>query len=355
MSRGADILGTMLSLFCRSIRCAAFWSGLCCCLASGAAAHAQQTATLPDAPPPGGKASLAGMVKDIGGTPVGEATLTLTGPGGFERKTVSDDDGNFRIDALPAGTFTLTVTSEGLSTWTQSVTLQGEEQKVLPDLAMRVAAANFQVDAISQVELANQQIKQEETQRILGVLPNFYVTYDHNAVPLTPRQKYKLAARSLIDPVNLGITAASAGVEYVQNTYAGYGRGPAGYGKRLGAGMAGAGIGDMLGGAVFPVWFHQDPRYFYKGTGSVWNRTGYALSTAVIAKGDNGKWQPAYASVLGDFATGAASYLYFPASDKSGAGLFLSSSALSVALDGVGNLVQEFLLKHLTPRTPKVP
>jgi hypothetical protein len=187
------------------------------------------------------------------------------------------------------------------------------------------------------------------------VLPNFYVTYDRNAVPLSTRQKYKLAARSLIDPVNLGITAAIAGEEYVQNTYAGYGRGPAGYGKRLGAGMAGAGIGDMLGGAVFPSWFHQDPRYFYKGTGSVWSRTGYALSTAVISKGDNGKWQPAYAGVLGDFVSGAASYLYFPASDRSGAGLFLSNVALSVAADGFGNLVQEFLLKHLTPHTPKGP
>jgi hypothetical protein len=292
------------------------------------------------------------MVKDVGGTPVGEATLTLTGPGGFERKVVSDDDGNFRIDALPAGTFTLTVTSEGLSPLTQSVTLAGEEQKVLPDMAMRLATANFQVDAISQVELANLQIKQEESQRILGILPNFYVTYDRDAVPLTTRQKYRLAGRSLIDPVNLAITAGIAGQEYVQNTFSGYGRGPAGYFKRLGAGMAGATIGTMLGGAVFPAWFRQDPRYFYKGTGSVWSRSGYALSTAVIAKGDNGKWQPAYAGLLGDFATGAASYLYYPASDKNGARLFFSNTALSVAEDGLGNLVQEFLLKHLTPKVP---
>jgi hypothetical protein len=291
----------MLIRLCRRIQSAALWGGLCCCLA--AVAPAQQAATLPDAPPASGNASLAGMVKDIGGTPVGEAVLLLTGPGGFERKTVSDDDGNFRIDALPAGTFTLAVTSEGLSTLTLSVALEADEQKVLPDMAMRVAATNFQVDAISQVELANLQIKQEETQRLLGIIPNFYVTYDHNAVPLSTRQKYKLAARSLIDPVNLGITAGIAGEEYVQNTYAGYGRGPAGYGKRLGAGMAGSTIGTMLGGAVFPAWFRQDPRYFYKGTGSVWNRTGYALSTAVIAKGDNGKWQPAYAGVLGDFVS----------------------------------------------------
>lgn len=343
----------MLIRLCRRIRSAALWGGLCCCFA--AAAPAQQAVALPDAPPASGSASLAGMVKDIGGTPVGEATLTLTGPGGFERKAVSDDDGNFRIDALPAGTFTLTLTSEGLQALTLSVTLEAGEQKALSDIGMRLATANFQVDAISQVELANQQIKQEETQRLLGLIPNFYVTYDHHAVALTTRQKYKLAARSLIDPVNLAITAGIAGEEYLQNTYAGYGRGPAGYGKRLGAGMAGSTIGTMLGGAVFPAWFRQDPRYFYKGAGSVWSRTGYALSTAVIAKGDNGKWQPAYAGVLGDFVTGAASYLYFPASDKSGAGLFLSNSALSVALDGVGNLVQEFLLRHLTPGTSKVP
>jgi hypothetical protein len=336
------------------MRCAAIWSALGCCFTVTALAQAPQTATLPQAPPVSGKASLTGIVKDVGGTPVGEAALTLTGPGGFERKAVSDDDGNFRIDALPAGTFTLTVTSEGLSTLTQSVTLETEQQKVLPDMAMR-ATANFQVDAISQVQLADQQIKQEETQRLLGILPNFFVTYDHNAAPLTTRQKYRLTARTLIDPVNLAIVGAIAGEQYAQNTLVGYGRGPAGFGKRLGANMANYAIGNMLGGAVFPAWFHQDPRYFYKGTGSVWSRAGYALATAVISKGDNGKWQPAYASVLASVAAGAASYLYYPASDKTGAGLFFSNTALSVALDGFGNVVQEFLLKHLTPGTPKAP
>jgi hypothetical protein len=343
----------MLIRLYRRIRSAALWGGLCCCLA--AVAPAQQAVTLPGAPPASGDASLTGMVKDIGGTPVGEAALTLTGPDGFERKAVSDDDGNFRIDALPAGTFTLTLTSEGLQALTLSVTLAKEEQKVLPDMAMRLATANFQVDAISQVQLADQQIKQEETQRLLGILPNFFVTYDHNAAPLTTRQKYRLTARTLIDPVNLAIVGAIAGEQYAQNTLAGYGGGPAGFGKRLGANMANYTIGTTLGGAVFPAWFHQDPRYFYKGTGSVWSRAGYALATAVISKGDNGKWQPAYASVMASLAAGGASYLYYPASDKSGAGLFFSNTALSVALDGIGNVVQEFLLKHLTPGTPKVP
>jgi len=113
--------------------------------------------------------------------------------------------------------------------------------------------------------------------------------------------------------------------------------------------------GTLLGGAVLPVVFHQDPRYFYKGTGSVWSRFGYAMATAVIAKGDNGKWQPAYASVLGDVGAGALSNLYYPAGSRNGAALTFENGGLSILFDGAGNVVQEFLLKHLTPKVPKGP
>jgi hypothetical protein len=104
----------------------------------------------------------------------------------------------------------------------------------------------------------------------------------------------------------------------------------------------------MLGGAVLPVLFHQDPRYFYKGTGTVWQRTRYALSTAVIARGDNGKWQPAYAGLLGDFGSGAISNLYYPASNRNGAGLTIENGFLAVAGDAVGNLLQEFVLRKMS-------
>jgi hypothetical protein len=109
----------------------------------------------------------------------------------------------------------------------------------------------------------------------------------------------------------------------------------------------------VLGGAVYPSLFHQDPRYFYDGRGSVLSRAWYAIFSAVRCKGDNGKWQPAYASVLGDFSAGAISNAYYPASDRDGFKLTMRNGATSVASDAFDNLVQEFLLKHFTPKQVK--
>jgi hypothetical protein len=263
---------------------------------------------------------------------------------------VADSDGHFSFSGVTAGSYTLTVTADGMEPATQRGTLNPDESVELPAIVLRVAAARDEVEvsSLTQQELAEVQIKQEEKQRLVGLVPNFYVTYNWKAAPLTPKQKYKLAMRSIVDPATFIIVGGFAGLEQATNEFSGYGQGAAGYGKRYGAGLADASIGGMLGGAVLPVLFHQDPRYFYKGTGTVWQRTRYALSTAVIARGDNGKWQPAYAGVLGDFGSGAISNLYYPASNRDGAGLTIENGFLAVASDAVGNLLQEFVLKKIS-------
>ena len=244
----------------------------------------------------------------------------------------------------------MTITAVGMEEASTQGELNPDESLELPPIALRVASASDEVEvsSLTQQELAEQQIREEEKQRLVGLIPNFYVTYDWKAAPLTPKQKYKLAARSMVDPATFIIVGGFAGLEQATNEFSGYKQGAAGYGKRYAAGLADTDIGAMLGGAVLPVLFHQDPRYFYKGTGTVWHRTLYALSTAVIARGDNGKWQPAYAGVLGDFASGAISNLYYPASNRNGAGLTIENGFLSVAGTGVGNLLQEFVLKKIS-------
>lgn len=44
----------------------------------------------------------------------------------------------------------------------------------------------------------------------------------------------------------------------------------------------------MIGGAILPSLLHQDPRYFYQGTGTNESRTLHALSYPFVCKGDNG-------------------------------------------------------------------
>jgi len=295
--------------------------------------------------------TLGGVITDVDGAMVPEAKVTLRSAVSTQtQSTVTDPSGHFSFSGVEAGAFTLTVTAAGMQGASTQGELNPDESLELPPIALRVASASDEVEvsSLTQQEIAELQLKQEEKQRLVGVIPNFYVTYDWKAAPLTPKQKYKLAVRSLIDPTTFAIEAGFAEIEQATNEFSGYGPGWAGYGKRYGAGLADTAIGGMLGGAVLPVLFHQDPRYFYMGSGTKWHRALYALSTAVIARGDNGKWQPAYAAVLGGFGSGAISNLYYPASNRNGAGLTIENGFLAVASNAAGNLLQEFVLKKIS-------
>jgi hypothetical protein len=204
----------------------------------------------------------------------------------------------------------------------------------------------------SQEEIATEQVKAEEQQRVLGVIPNFYVSYSPNPAPLTSRQKFDLAWKSSIDPVTFVVTGVFAGVEQAENTFSGYGQGTEGYAKRYGAGYANSFINTMLGDAILPSWWKQDPRYFYKGTGTTRSRALYAIANSVICKGDNGKWQPNYSGIVGGLAAGGIANIYYPASDRDGFKLTFEDAAIGTAESAVQNLIQEFIVKKLTPKIP---
>ncbi len=328
-------------------------------------AGAQQTpGAVPDAPVPAGKQvqedaqatrTLSGVVTDVDGALVPGATVTLLENFSVKaRSVVADENGHFSFSDVAAGPYTLTIFAKGMQPKTERGTLNPDESVELPPIALGVAASEeVEVSSLTQQELAEVQMKQEEQQRLLGLVPNFYVVYHWNAAPLTPKQKFRLAARSIVDPATFVIAAGFAGLEQSSDEYSGFGPGLEGYSKRFGALLADGAIGSMLGGAVFPVLFHQDPRYFYKGTGTKWHRALYAISTSVVARGDNGKWQPAYASVLGDFSSGAISNLYYPAVNRDGAELTILNGLLAVASDSATNLLQEFVLKKLSTGVKK--
>jgi len=204
---------------------------------------------------------------------------------------------------------------------------------------------------LSPVELAQEQMKDEEKQRVLGFIPNFYVTYVPNAAPLNTRQKFELAWKSTIDPVTFGITGAVAGYQQANNQFSGYGQGAQGYAKRYGASYADVVTSTFIGGAILPSLFKQDPRYFYKGTGSVRSRVLYAIANSVICKGDNGHWQANYSAILGSLAAGGISNLYYPAGDR-GAGLTFENTGIGIGGTAAANLLQEFVLRKLSTHVP---
>jgi hypothetical protein len=105
----------------------------------------------------------------------------------------------------------------------------------------------------------------------------------------------------------------------------------------------------MIGGAILPSLLHQDPRYYYQGTGTTKSRVFHAISYPFICRGDNGKLQPNYSSVGGDLGSAALSNLYYPPSDR-GANLVFQNFAITTGERMLSTLVQEFVLNRLTQR-----
>ena len=302
--------------------------------------------------------SVSGTVVDPDGRAIAGAQVRLVEvDSGKARLSTTGRDGWFDFEDVPAGRFRLETTAPGFAVSVTTDELRPGQILQLSTIRLSLGPVDFVVEAqaLSTEELAEQQLHIEEQQRLLGVLPNFFVAYDWHAAPLNTRQKFALAFKQASDPASFFLTGAVAGVQQAENAYSGYGQGAQGYGKRYGADLADLWVGNYMGGAVLPSIFHQDPRYFYRGTGTVKSRFLYAVSRVLICRGDNGRWQPNYSGVLGDLSAGAISNVYYPASDRQGPRLTIENGFLGVAGDAMNGVVQEFILSHFTTKGKKDP
>jgi hypothetical protein len=295
--------------------------------------------------------SISGVVVDQSGAVVAGARVKLTRESqAASQEILTGEDGQFSFFNVAPGTFQLSITLPGFAAKTSSGVLQPGNNYSVPQITLLLAASTAEVQVLpSRVEVAEDQIKTEEKQRVLGVIPNFYVSYDHHAAPLTSRQKFELAWKTVIDPVNFGITGVIAGIQQADNDFSGYGQGAAGYGRRYGAAYGDLLTSTYIGSAILPSLLKQDPRYFYKGTGTVRARILYAVANAVICKGDNGNWQPNYSSILGSLASGGISNLYYPAKNRDGAELTFENALIGIGATAAANILQEFFIKKFTP------
>jgi len=300
-------------------------------------------------------AAITGKAIDLRGAAIEGAHITLTIDGHPpDQQTVSNADGAFSFPAVFPAPFRLTITAAGFAPVTLPGTLLPAQSLTLPPTTLQVSTLTTNVDVtLTQTEIAQEEVQAEEKQRLLGVLPNYYVTYDHNPAPLNTKQKFGLAWKTTYDPVSFGVTALLAGISQARNTYSGYGHGVEGYADRFGANYGDFFTGIMLGGAVFPSLLKQDPRYFYKGTGTKASRLLYALKRSFVCQGDNGHVQFNYSSILGGLASGGISNLYYPAKNRDGAGLTFKNAGLGIVGNAISNVVQEFFLKKVTTNTPR--
>ena len=272
------------------------------------------------------------------------------------RQVLSGNNGEFSFSNLPPGPFQVTIAAEGFETQRVSGALRPGQAYLVPAITLPVATVVTEVRVgVTQIEVAQEQIKEQEKQRVFGFIPNFFVSYVPDAAPLAPKQKFELAWKSTIEPFTFVGVAALAGVQQATNDFEGYGQGVQGYAKRFGANYANVVSGTFIGSAILPSLLKQDPRYFYKGTGSTRSRFLYALASPMICKGDNKRWQTNYSGILGSFATGGISYLYYPKSDRDATQLILQNSLIRIGESALSNVLQEFVVRKFTPRLQRHP
>jgi hypothetical protein len=311
----------------------------------------------PQSQSPQSTASISGYVFDINGGIVPDAKVTLVTlndqSGLAERVETADGTGFFSFKNLPAGTFKIRITAVDLEPYeSYEFTLHPRENHQLPIIALPIATSTVNIQVtVTEEQIAEEQVSAQIQQRVFGVFPNFYTSFIWNAAPMNPKQKFRLAFRSAVDPVTFFTTSTLAGLQQARDTYPDYGQGAVGYSKRYGADYGDIFIGRMLGAAVFPSLFRQDPRYFYQGTGSISSRAWHALSSAFICRGDSGRRQFNYSHILGNFSAGAISNLYRPEDDR-GVVLAIDNALLRTANNAAGNLVREFALKNITTKIP---
>jgi hypothetical protein len=315
-------------------------------------------AELPNAPVPqfaqvtaaSPTSSLTGTIADIDDDSIPSARIILTQPNLPAVEATSTPDGQFAFSTVAPGRFALAISATGFSSTQTSGTLQPGETRDLPTIVLAAASTTDISVTASQTDIAEAQINFEEKQRVLGVFPNFYVSYIANPEPLNAKQKYELALRTMVDPMSFILNGVTAGIQQADNIYS-WGEGAQGYGKRYAASYGTFLTGTLLGNAVLPTLFKQDPRYFYKGNGTVKARILYALANAVICKGDNHHWQFDYSGILGGAMSYGLSNAYYPAPNRSGVRLIVEGTAIGIGVAGIQNVIQEFLVRKLTPHT----
>jgi hypothetical protein len=295
-------------------------------------------------------ADIFGTVADVNGDPIPNAMVVLQGPADNRLTMTTMDDGSFALhDVTPGIAYQIAVSADGFADWHSSVSVEPGQPKSLGEITLRILAVYIEITVTdSSKEVAAQQLKAEEHQRVLGFIPNMYVTYEPHPEPLTAKMKFHLAYKGLTHPTFFAFEALSAGAEQAGHI-TDYDMGAKGYGQRFGANIAKSVSESLFGNAILPSLLHQDPRYFYRGSGTKESRAWHAVLAPFVCPGDNGKLQPNYSQWGGSLISASLSNAYYPDSNR-GAGPIFRNFGTSMGLHVALGLAQEFLLGKFTTR-----
>lgn len=294
-----------------------------------------------------------GTVVDLRGDPISSATVVLLRTDSPDRRTLTTNElGFFEFRSVEPGvSYQIIASATGFDDWkSPQLELNPGQVTTLGGISLNLAAVHSTTTVTyDPSSAAHEQLKAEEKQRVFGILPNFYVSYEgDNAAPMTAKMKFQLALKASYDPFTIGGAALWAGIRQATNT-PNFRQGWEGYGERFGAVSADGFSHLMISDAILQSVLHEDPRYFYQGTGTTNSRLWHAVRSPFWSRRDNGTWGPNYSTLGGDLASCALMNLYYPESNR-GAGLVFSQFAIGTAEHIVSSLAQEFVLSKFTHR-----
>jgi len=169
--------------------------------------------------------------------------------------------------------------------------------------------------------------------------------------PLTQRERNRLFGKSLINPVWYVKGAISAGLNQWNDVPEGWEQGASGYGKRYGDIMGQYAIRKTVMFGLESL-FHEDNQYYPSHKQGFWPRTGYALSSGMLARQDNGKRHPSVSLLVG-YASGSYLSRFWQPADTRTVGDAAVSFGVSMGWNiGLG-VAKEFLPDILRPFTRK--
>jgi hypothetical protein len=162
------------------------------------------------------------------------------------------------------------------------------------------------------------------------------------AQPLSAPEKLIFSFTEVARPITLLPALYSASYEQLFNTDPKYGHDAGAFGEKFGASMLRSASVRVFSDGILAAAFHQDPRYYRIGEGSIVHRGLLSARQALIRRKDDGTNQFNYSGILGRAAAAALVVTYYPEPSVT-ARVVGNTFWTSIATDAGGNLVLEFL------------
>ena len=159
--------------------------------------------------------------------------------------------------------------------------------------------------------------------------------------PLSPWQKFKLAANNSVAVSTIGAAAIGAAYGQAVNKPSGYHQGAEGYGKRLGANMARAASDNMFGTFLLASVLRQDPRFYVKKNLTFKETVEYSAKRLVFTRGDSGEQQINYSGLIGPLMGEGLANAYYPEENRTVGGTF-TRYASDMGWRFAGNMLRQY-------------